>query len=310
MSTYLTWIADALRAAGLEVTEVQGWQTRARSSGGYASGRPWCIMWHHTASDTTPQNDVDYIVSGSPDAPLANLYLARSGAVWVCAAGATNTNGKGGPLAVSRGTVPADSMNTHAVGIEAANNGTGEVWPQAQIDAYFVINATLAFELELDAADLATHAAWAPGRKIDPAVAAAVAGPWQPGAINASGTWNVADVRAEAVRRAGATPPTPTPTPPPDEETAMHLTIVTVIDSGAVFLGLSNGLIAPWVEWINGNDPDQLDRYEAYRARVGVDVLTMSIGPGDFRNATLLGPVPHGDRITWSADMFGNVIGA
>lgn len=303
--TYLTWMADALRAAGLEVTEVTGWQTRARSSGGYAAGRPWCVMWHHTASDTTPENDVNYIVSGSPDAPLANLYLSRTGAVWVCAAGATNTNGKGGPLAVSRGVVPLDSMNTYGVGIEAANNGVGEVWPAEQIGAYFAINAVLTYHLELEPSDLATHAAWAPTRKIDPATAAAVAGPWSPGAINSSGTWSVADVRAEAVRLASPPPPTP-----PDQEAELYCTIVTVIDSGAVFLGLSNGQIAPWVEWVNGNDPDQLDRYTAYAARVGIDVLTMQIGPGDFRNTTLLGPVPHGDRITWSGEMFGNVIGA
>lgn len=302
---YLTDLADVLRAAGLTVLESPGWETRARSSGGYADGRPWVVMWHHTASQTTPDNDVNYIVSGSPDAPLANLYLDRYGVVTVCAAGATNTNGKGGPLTVSRGTVPADSMNTHAIGIEAANNGTGEAWSTAQIDAYFAVSNALAAAYGLAVTDLATHAAWAPDRKIDPAVAGAVQGAWQPSAINASGTWSLADVRAEAVNRATVAPLPPTP---PNGDDDMQWTIINVVDAGATFVGLSNGSIAPWVEWINGNDPDQLDRLHAYEGRD--DVLRMTIGAGDFRNATLLGPVPHGDRITWSSDMFANVIGA
>ena len=133
-------------------------------------------MWHHTASRTTPANDVAYIVSGNPYAPVANLYLARDGAVWVCAVGATNTNGKGGPYSTSRGVVPVDQMNTHAVGIEAGNNGIGETWPVEQIDAYFALSNTLTANLELEPTDLCHHSVWAPTRKIDPARAEAVDG--------------------------------------------------------------------------------------------------------------------------------------
>ena len=177
---YLTDMANAIRAEGLNVVEVDGWQFRGRSSGGYDGDRPWCVMWHHTASNTSPQNDVNFIVSGSPDSPIANLYLARDGTVWVCAGGATNTNGKGGPVAMSRGTVPVDQMNTHAVAIEMANTGVGEPWTQQQIDAAFALSLALTDWLGLAAVDVCTHVGWAPGRKIDPATADAVQGPSGP----------------------------------------------------------------------------------------------------------------------------------
>lgn len=200
-NTYLTGLADIARGAGLDVVEVDGWENRSRNSGGYDDGRPWVVMWHHTASQTSPENDVNYIVFGCPDAPVANLYLARDGTVWVCAAGATNTNGKGGPFPVSRGTVPLDSMNTYAVGVEIANNGLGEPWPAVQVDAMFALSLALTNALGLDETDIGTHVAWAPGRKIDPATADAVEGGWQPGSINTSGSWNIDDVRSELSAR-------------------------------------------------------------------------------------------------------------
>jgi N-acetylmuramoyl-L-alanine amidase len=258
---FLTDLADICRGAGLDVVEVDGWQTRARSSGGYADGRPWCVMWHHTASQTSPANDVSYIVSGSPDAPLANLYLARDGTVYVCAAGATNTNGKGGPLPVSRGTVPADSMNTYAVGIEAANNGTGEFWPQAQIDAYFTLSNALTDGYGLAADDVASHNAWAPDRKIDPATANAVQGPWQPGSINSSGTWSVEDLRGECRRRSSTTPTPPTPTPPEgdDMRAGPYLIQATGRDGtpgGRVYATDGNAMTLRWL-----STKDALDGY-------------------------------------------------
>jgi N-acetylmuramoyl-L-alanine amidase len=247
---YLTDLADICRAAGLDVVEVDGWQTRARSSGGYADGRPWCVMWHHTASSTSPANDVSYIVTGSPDAPLANLYLSRDPTVYVCAAGATNTNGKGGPLPVSRGTVPADSMNTYAIGIEAQNDGTGQPWPQQQIDAYFTLSDALTDGYGLAADDVASHNVWAPDRKIDPATANAVQGPWQPGSINSSGTWSVGDLRGECRRRSSTTPP-PTPTPPGDDMRAgPYLIQATGRDgtpNGRVYATDGNAMTLRWL---------------------------------------------------------------
>jgi hypothetical protein len=164
-SRYLVDLADVVRRWGLDVVEVDGWQTRARGSGGYDAGRPTHVMVHHTASGPSSDGwpDVNYIAFGSPDAPLSNLYLNRSGTVWVIAAGATNTNGSGGPL----DNVPADAMNAHAVGIEAGNDGVGEVWPSAMCDAYVELVAALRSGYGLD--HVRAHWEWAPGRKVDPA---------------------------------------------------------------------------------------------------------------------------------------------
>ena len=213
-TVYLTQLADWCWQEGLHAVEMDGWEHRARSSGGYEPGRPWAIMHHHTASKTSPENDANYMCYGSPDAPIANVLLARDGAVWVLAAGATNTNGKGRSRSFSKGTVPADSMNSYAFGIEIANNGVGEAYPQAQVDALFVLTNMLTRRLGLGPADVCTHQDYAPDRKIDPATASAVQGPWQPSSVTSSGTWSRPDVQDEAVRRHDPDPE-PEPTPPP-----------------------------------------------------------------------------------------------
>lgn len=252
---YLTELADVLRDAGLMVEEVDGWQTRARKSGGYADGLPWCVMWHHTASQTTPDNDIAYIISGSDVAPVANLYLARDGTVYVCAAGATNTNGSGGPLPVSRGTVPQDRMNEYAVSIEAANSGLGEPWPVQQIDAYFQTSLAVTGWLGLQPDDVSSHAGWTT-RKIDPATAAAVQGPWQPRAVNSSGTWNLDDLRAECRTRAAATPYPPEPEPP--EAPDMPITFIAAAPGRATVLVAMDGAGISVLGFASEDDQNQL----------------------------------------------------
>jgi hypothetical protein len=163
MSQYLEGLAVALRTAGLVVVELEGWQTRGRSGGAmYADGRPWCVMWHHTASAGDGAWDADYCTFGSPDAPLTNLVIGSDAVVYVCAAGPTNTNGKGGPLTFSRGVVPADSMNTYAVGIEISNNGTGMTYSAAQVDACFTASNAIAAAYGLEPDDVAGHFDCAP----------------------------------------------------------------------------------------------------------------------------------------------------
>lgn len=219
-SQYLTWLADELRAAGLKVVEYGGWQTRARSSGGYDSGKPLCCMWHHTASNTSPQNDADYMCKNSGDRPIANILVARDGEVWVLAAGATNTNGKGNSLPFSRGSVPSNNMNTHALGMEIANSGTGEEYPQAQIDSAFIVSNVVNRKMGNQPSDVATHQRYAPDRKIDPARGGAtVQGTFHPSEVNSSGSWNVTDLINECGTRASGRPPGPQPEPEPEPET-------------------------------------------------------------------------------------------
>lgn len=222
-SLYLTWMADDLAAAGLRVVRYQGWTTRSRSSGGYDHD-PLCVMWHHTASQTSAENDCYYMCHSSGDRPICNLYIARDGQVWVLAAGATNTNGKGRSLTFSQGAVPTDKMNVNAVGMEIGNNGVGEPYPQAQIDAAFTASNVINRHLGNRPTDVATHAYYAPDRKIDPARGNAVQGPWRPREINNSGTWNLDDLRAECTRRSGTGP---IPMPPGGDDVEKYLVRTT-----------------------------------------------------------------------------------
>lgn len=208
---YITDMLDVLRSAGCQVREnsdTNGWQKRARSSGGFAD-QPLGIQWHHTASKTAPENDVHYQVHGK-DNPIGNCLLDRNGCYWPIAAGAANTAGKGGPLTLSRGIVAANCANSQTFAIEAANNGVGDPWPQIQIDSWFAGSNALNARFGNRPDDIFTHAlgsgdGWT-DRKIDPATASAVQGPWKPRSTNSSGTWMQADIRAECNRRAGSTP--------------------------------------------------------------------------------------------------------
>lgn len=187
-SKYLTDLADVLRAAGLEVKEYSNWQTRARGSGGYESGRPTHVMVHHTASPPSwsGQRDADYCAVQDEDAPLSNLCLDRDGVVWILAAGATNTNGKGQDT--WGGGVPTDSMNSYAIGIEA-NGGYGESWPAAQTNAYVLLCQTLCRHYGIPNNNIRGHFEWAPTRKVDPAGPS----PWASG----SASWNMGAFRNE-----------------------------------------------------------------------------------------------------------------
>lgn len=201
---YYADMLDVLRAAGCRVAEnstTNGWQRRARSSGGFPSA-PLGVQWHHTASSTSPANDLSWMIVSCPDGPVGNLLLDRTGCYWPIAAGAANTAGKGGPLAMSRGTVPLDGANARTFAIEAANSGVGEAWPVAQVDAYFAGSNALNARFGNPPSDVFNHQTWAPTRKIDPARATSVQGGWCPSSSTSSGTWRQSDVIAECIARA------------------------------------------------------------------------------------------------------------
>lgn len=200
-SRYLTDLANVVRGAGITVQEEPGWQTRSRSSGGYNSGLPNHVMAHHTASNPSSdgQGDVNYMCYSSENRPVANLYLSRSGKVWVMAAGATNTNGQGDDPC---GATAADSMNTAAIGIEAANNGVGEPWPTVQQDAYLRLVKALCDHYGIANGRIHSHFEWAPDRKIDPAGQSRYA--------SGANKWNMTAFRADVAASGGSLPP-PTP---------------------------------------------------------------------------------------------------
>lgn len=229
---YLTDLAGVCRAAGLDVIEVNGWQTRARSSGGYGTGRPTTVMVHHTASGASADGwgDVNYICYGSPDKPLSNLYLDRHGSVWVCAAGCTNTNGKGSDT--WGGGVPNDSMNSYAIGIEAGNNGVGEKWPWEQQISYLALCRALCDHYGISYNNVRGHFEWAPTRKVDPAGPSA----WAAG----SASWNMTHFRSDVK---DYLPPEPTPSPPTQEDDDMVPFLIRNNETGGVALVYGEGKV-------------------------------------------------------------------
>lgn len=134
--------AALLRAAGLTVVEVDGWETRGRpaSTGGFA---PVGVLCHHTATSQASSDAavIRLLVMGRSDlpGPLCHFGLGRSGTVYVIASGRANHAGR----AKASGTVAAGDGNSLYIGVEAFNDGRGEPWPSAQYDAYALLCAVL-----------------------------------------------------------------------------------------------------------------------------------------------------------------------
>jgi len=139
------------------------------------------IVVHHTAS---PAGSGDapclrLVTHGSPPTrpagPYCNVLLGRSGRCWLVAAGKANHAGVSAWPGPGRGS--RASCNGFTLGIEAENDGVGEVWPRAQLDALVRLCNALLRGLALDADAVRAHKEVAAplGRKIDPA------GPWEGG---------------------------------------------------------------------------------------------------------------------------------
>lgn len=147
--TYIHLPADLpqrLRAAGLKVVEIDGWRDRGRpsSTGGF---NPVGVLAHHTATSKASSDAavVRLLVAGRSDlpGPLCHFGLGRDGTVYVIAAGRANHAG----VAKASGTVAAGDGNELYIGIEAFNDGVGEVWPEGQLEAYALLCATLSKEI-------------------------------------------------------------------------------------------------------------------------------------------------------------------
>lgn len=142
-------LVDLLRAEGLRVEPVAGWENHRRP-GGFT---PVGVMCHHTASNRNGGNapSLKTVTDGRPDlaGPLCTLLVARDGLVYVVAAGRANHAGAGSSRVledVKRDIAPkgdaaklglADDItgNGWYYGIEVENDGVGEPYPPAQIDA-------------------------------------------------------------------------------------------------------------------------------------------------------------------------------
>jgi len=158
-------LVQHLRKWGLKVEAKDGWRERGRPYNFY----PRAIIAHHTASGSKSGNFAsDNIVTfGRPDlkGPLCQVLLGRDGTVRLIAAGYANHAGYGGP----RAGIPANQGNTYTIGIEAENNGLGEPWSKAQLNAYYRLCAALLDWMGTkDVNKVFGHKEWT-SRKIDPA---------------------------------------------------------------------------------------------------------------------------------------------
>lgn len=168
MSYSLRWMPSVLKAAGLKVALVDGWQDRGRGDMGRIAG----VLCHHTAGaaeGNMPSLGVlvdGRAATGTTPAlagPLAQLGLGRDGTYYVIAAGRCNHAGRGQWNGVATG-------NTSFIGIEAENTGLGQAWPPVQFEAYWRGVAALLMHEGLDAFCCAGHKEYAlpPRRKMDP----------------------------------------------------------------------------------------------------------------------------------------------
>lgn len=163
----VTNLADILRKAGLNVTEVDGWKTRAHGPLTAVRG----IVCHHTAGPATGDYpSLPIVRDGRPDlpGPLAQLGLGRSGTWFTIAAG----------LSYHAGVVldPAIFSNQYAIGVEAEGTGlpatdSGHIyWPEVQWQSYVrgVRALKEAFNVPTEHVQGHKEVCSPPGRKIDP----------------------------------------------------------------------------------------------------------------------------------------------
>jgi hypothetical protein len=298
-SLYYPW-ADIASDAGLRVCVTDtnaGWEHRARSSGGF-SAAPLGVMWHHAASSTSTSDEacVNYQVRGNPDNPVGNMTLGRNGDLWPIAGGASNCSGKGGPMTFSRGTCSKDNGNCQLVNVECNNNGVGEPFSVQLVDAYFALSNALNLYLGNQPDDITTHALGAgdgyTDRKIDTATADAVQGPWRPRATNSSGTWSLADMRAECLARAGSAPGPKPPTPGPSKE-----------DSKLYVILIQNGdpqgrtFVSDLISKTYIPNPDALAALQVTLGSNGLDNQVHTVDPSQMAGSGLLtSPVPGLDE--------------
>lgn len=165
----IPWLAEVLRAAGLDVVEVQGW--RGHRVPLYWAPRGGIV---HATADGAARNPVAEVAddtgavrvirNGRVDlpGPIANAYQARDGRWWVISDGRCNTAlvGTAGPL---RGI-----GNESLLGIEHENDNRGEPWPAIQYESAVRGWAAICRRLGWSADQLAGHKEHDPYRKSDP----------------------------------------------------------------------------------------------------------------------------------------------
>lgn len=130
MNGYATWLADVLRASGVQVKEIDGWKTRGHY-GGFTGLR--AVVWHHDASAVGDSPGVPSYMLGNWDTAAAQLWVDRAGVWHILAAGPAYHAGK----------VLAGKPDNHtSLGVET-DHTTGEEWPVALLTSLRIGTAAI-----------------------------------------------------------------------------------------------------------------------------------------------------------------------
>ena len=149
----------AVKNAGVKYKKVSGWASRGHGTMGSITS----VICHHTAGPKSGNSpSLNVVAYGRPglSGPLAQLFLARDGTVYLVAAG----------ISYHAGRVSSNRYaNSHAIGIEAEATGL-DSWPSHQIDAYAKLCKALCKEFGLSISRVRGHkeVAVPRGRKPDP----------------------------------------------------------------------------------------------------------------------------------------------
>ncbi|GAB3831792.1 N-acetylmuramoyl-L-alanine amidase [Kribbella italica] len=161
----IVWLADVLRAAGVQVIEEGDWRGRA-VSGSFA---PIGVLWHHTAATSSPGNPapaLGTVIDGRDDleGPLCHALVDYNGVFHLISAGRANHAG----ATRASGPIPAGDGNTLLVGWEIDYNGVDQVMTAAQYSASVTATAAVLRQLGRDASFARGHRETSTTGKIDP----------------------------------------------------------------------------------------------------------------------------------------------
>ncbi|GAA4906112.1 repeat uncharacterized protein DUF346 [Stackebrandtia albiflava] len=163
----IPWLADVLRAEGVQVVEHGDWRNYMRPG----SFDPIGVLWHHTAASTSsPQNPhpgLSVVINGRPDlpGPLAQALVDYNGVFHVISAGRCNHAGRSG----GSGPIPVGDGNTMMVGWEIDYNGVSQEMSPAQYWASVKATAAVLRRLGRGAEFARGHKETSTTGKIDPA---------------------------------------------------------------------------------------------------------------------------------------------
>jgi len=204
----ISWLAEVLTAAGVQVVEEGDWLGRSAGS----SFAPVGVLWHHTAATVTsadsPHPALAICIDGRSDlpGPLCHALVDFHGVFHLICANRANHAGESG----GSGPIPAGDGNTLMVGWEidyaGDQSGTGgpqQAMSQAQYDASVAATAAVLARLGTDASYARGHRETSTSGKIDPSFC------------------DLDQMRADVATAMGGTPPeppagTPYPTWVPD----------------------------------------------------------------------------------------------